>query len=120
MVLFQLLAYVALWRELLEFTSSVTVGSVFGLAQEPDETSVGAVFVQEASEIKKATRPRQPAASADIPAGFDMLGRVVNPSQPIDGLGAIHATHRRPIGVQGSWHHAASACLFIVQTGLHN
>ncbi len=30
--------------------------------------------------------------------GFDMLGRVVNPlGQPIDGLGAIHATHRRPI-----------------------
>ena len=34
----------------------------------------------------------------DIPVGREMLGRVVNPlGQPIDGLGPINTSHRRPI-----------------------
>ena len=42
----------AMAGELLEFTSSVTGHSVFGLAQNLDETSVGAVLFGEVSEIK--------------------------------------------------------------------
>ena len=39
-----------------------------------------------------------PGAVMDIPVGHAMLGRVVNPlGQPIDGLGPINTTHRRPI-----------------------
>ena len=88
----------AMAGELLEFTSSVTGHSVFGLAQNLDETSVGAVLLGEVSEIKEGDECRTTGRVMDIPAGFDMLGRVVNPlGQPIDGLGAIHATHRRPI-----------------------
>lgn len=88
----------AMAGELLEFTSSVTGHSVFGLAQNLDETSVGAVLFGEVSEIKEGDECRTTGHVMDIPAGFDMLGRVVNPlGQPIDGLGAIHATHRRPI-----------------------
>ena len=88
----------AMAGELLEFTSSVTGHSVFGLAQNLDETSVGAVLFGEVSEIKEGDECRTTGRVMDIPAGFDMLGRVVNPlGQPIDGLGAIHATHRRPI-----------------------
>lgn len=88
----------AMAGELLEFTSSVTGHSVFGLAQNLDETSVGAVLFGEVSEIKEGDECRTTGRVMDIPTGFDMLGRVVNPlGQPIDGLGAIHATHRRPI-----------------------
>ena len=88
----------AMAGELLEFTSSVTGHSVFGLAQNLDETSVGAVLFGEVSEIKEGDECRTTGRVMDITAGFDMLGRVVNPlGQPIDGLGAIHATHRRPI-----------------------
>lgn len=88
----------AMAGELLEFTSSVTGHSVFGLAQNLDETSVGAVLFGEVSEIKEGDECRTTGRVMDIPAGFDMLGRVVNPlGQPIDGLGTIHATHRRPI-----------------------
>lgn len=88
----------AMAGELLEFTSSVTGHSVFGLAQNLDETSVGAVLFGEVSEIKEGDECRTTGRVMDIPAGFDMLGRVVNPlGQPIDGLGSIHATHRRPI-----------------------
>ena len=76
----------AMAGELLEFTSSVTGHSVFGLAQNLDETSVGAVLFGEVSEIKEGDECRTTGRVMDIPAGFDMLG-----------LGAIHATHRRPI-----------------------
>ena len=67
----------AMAGELLEFTSSVTGHSVFGLAQNLDETSVGAVLFGEVSEIKEGDECRTTGRVMDIPAGFDMLGRVV-------------------------------------------
>ena len=69
--------------------------------------------------LRKATSAVQPAASWIIPAGFDMLGRVVNPlGQPIDGLGAIHATHRRPIEFKAPGIMQRQPVCEPVQTGL--
>ena len=109
----------AMAGELLEFTSSVTGHSVFGLAQNLDETSVGAVLFGEVSEIKEGDECRTTGRVMDIPAGFDMLGRVVNPlGQPIDGLGAIHATHRRPIEFKAPGIMQRQPVCEPVQTGL--
>ena len=88
----------AMAGELLEFTSSRTGRSVFGLAQNLDEDSVGAVLFGDVDAIKEGDECRTTGRVMDIPVGHAMLGRVVNPlGQPIDGKGPIDTGHRRPI-----------------------
>jgi F-type H+-transporting ATPase subunit alpha len=88
----------AMAGELLQFTSSVTGRSVYGLAQNLEEDRVGAVLFGDVDSIKEGDECRTTGRVMDIPVGHAMLGRVVNPlGQPIDGLGPIASTHRRPI-----------------------
>ncbi|MDM8270737.1 F0F1 ATP synthase subunit alpha [Thermophilibacter provencensis] len=88
----------AMSGELLKFTSSLTGLDVYGLVQNLDQDDVGAVLFGEAEEIKEGDECRTTGRVLDIPVGHAMLGRVVNPlGQPIDGLGPINTTHRRPI-----------------------
>ena len=88
----------AMSGELLKFTSSRTGLDVYGLVQNLDQDDVGAVLFGEAEEIKEGDECRTTGRVLDIPVGHAMLGRVVNPlGQPIDGLGPINTTHRRPI-----------------------
>ena len=88
----------AMAGELLKFTSSATGRDVYGLAQNLDVDEVGAVLFGEVEDIKEGDECRTTGRVMDIPTGHAMLGRVVNPlGQPIDGLGPINTTHRRPI-----------------------
>ena len=88
----------AMAGELLQFTSSVTGRSVYGLAQNLEETRVGTVLFGDVDSIKEGDECRTTGHVMDIPVGHAMLGRVVNPlGQPIDGLGPIDSKHRRPI-----------------------
>ena len=88
----------AMAGELLKLTSSSTGLDVYGLVQNLDQDDVGAVLFGDAEEIKEGDECRTTGRVMDIPVGHAMLGRVVNPlGQPIDGLGPINATHRRPI-----------------------
>ena len=88
----------AMAGELLEFKSSDTGETVFGLAQNLDREEVGAVLFGAVDSIKEGDECRTTGRIMDIPVSRAMLGRVVNPlGQPIDGLGDIVATHRRPI-----------------------
>ena len=88
----------AMAGELLEFKSSDTGETVFGLAQNLDRDEVGAVLFGSVDSIKEGDECRTTGRIMDIPVSRAMLGRVVNPlGQPIDGLGDIVATHRRPI-----------------------
>ena len=88
----------AMAGELLEFTSSTTGKTVYGLAQNLDREEVGAVLFGDVDSIKEGDECRTTGRIMDIPVGEGMLGRVVNPlGQPIDGKGPIGATHRRPI-----------------------
>ena len=88
----------AMAGELLKLTSSATGLDVYGLVQNLDQDDVGAVLFGDAEEIKEGDECRTTGRVMDIPVGHAMLGRVVNPlGQPIDGLGPINATHRRPI-----------------------
>ena len=88
----------AMAGELLEFTSSVTGGVVYGLVQNLDRDDVGAVLFGDVDIIKEGDVCRTTGRIMDIPVGRGMLGRVVNPlGEPIDGRGSINATHRRPI-----------------------
>ncbi|QWT17727.1 F0F1 ATP synthase subunit alpha [Collinsella sp. zg1085] len=88
----------AMAGELLEFTSSVTGKTVYGLAQNLDRDEVGAVLFGDVDLIKEGDECRTTGRIMDIPVGEAMLGRVVNPlGEPIDGKGSIPTTHRRPI-----------------------
>lgn len=88
----------AMAGELLKFTSSVTGNDVYGLAQNLDQDEVGAVLFSNVEDVKEGDECRTTGRVMDIPAGFAMLGRVVNPlGEPIDGLGPIVTSHRRPI-----------------------
>lgn len=88
----------AMSGELLQFTSSQTGRSVYGLAQNLEEDEVGAVLFGDVDSIKEGDEVTTTGRVMDIPVGHAMLGRVVNPlGQPIDGKGPINTTHRRPI-----------------------
>ncbi len=88
----------AMSGELLEFTSSETGETVYGLAQNLERDEVGAVLFGNVAVIKEGDECRTTGRIMSIPVGRGMLGRVVNPlGQPIDGMGDIHTTHYRPI-----------------------
>ena len=109
----------AMAGELLQFTSSETGHTVYGLAQNLDEHDVGAVLFGEVDSIKEGDECRTTGRVMDIPVGHKMLGRVVNPlGQPIDGLGPINTTHRRPIEFKAPGIMERQPVCEPVQTGL--
>ena len=109
----------AMAGELLQFTSSATGRSVYGLAQNLDESEVGAVLFGEVDAIKEGDEVRTTGRFMDIPVGREMLGRVVNPlGQPIDGLGPINTSHRRPIEFKAPGIMERQPVCEPVQTGL--
>ena len=109
----------AMAGELLEFTSSRTGKSVYGLAQNLDEDSVGAVLFGDVDAIKEGDECRTTGRVMDIPVGHAMLGRVVNPlGQPIDGKGPIDTSHRRPIELKAPGIMDRQPVCEPVQTGL--
>ena len=109
----------AMAGELLQFTSSLTGRDVFGLAQNLDRDEVGAVLFGDVEDIKEGDECRTTGRVMDIPVGHAMLGRVVNPlGQPIDGLGPINTTHRRPIEFKAPGIMERQPVCEPVQTGL--
>ena len=109
----------AMAGELLQFTSSLTGRDVYGLAQNLDRDEVGAVLFGDVEDIKEGDECRTTGRVMDIPVGHAMLGRVVNPlGQPIDGLGPINTTHRRPIEFKAPGIMERQPVCEPVQTGL--
>ena len=109
----------AMAGELLKFTSSRTGADVYGLAQNLDRDEVGAVLFGDVEDIKEGDECRTTGRVMDIPVGHAMLGRVVNPlGQPIDGLGPIPTSHRRPIEFKAPGIMERQPVCEPVQTGL--
>ncbi len=109
----------AMSGELLCLTSSTTGHNVYGLAQNLEEDEIGAVLFGEVDTIKEGDECITTGRVMDIPVGREMLGRVVNPlGQPIDGLGPIHTTHRRPIEFKAPGIMERQPVCEPVQTGL--
>ena len=79
--------------ELLEFPHGV-----YGMAFNLNEDSVGVVMLGSDRQIKEGDIVKRTHAIVEIPVGDGMLGRVVNSlGQPIDGLGDIKYSKKRPI-----------------------
>jgi len=83
----------AMAGEMLEFPHSV-----FGIALNLEEESVGAVLLGEFKEIKEGDLVKRTGRIISVPVGEEMLGRVVNAlGQPIDGKGPINTSQFSPI-----------------------
>jgi F-type H+-transporting ATPase subunit alpha len=72
--------------------------NVMGMALNLEEDSVGAVLLGEASAIKEGDEVRRTRRIMQVPAGEQMVGRVVNPlGQAIDGKGPIQSQTSMPL-----------------------
>lgn len=108
----------AMEGELLEFISKD--GSiVYGLVQNLEEEEVGAVLLGEVSAITENDQVRTTGHIVEVPAGTEMLGRVVNAlGQPIDGKGPIKADGMRPVEFKAPGVHARQPVSEPMQTGI--
>jgi F-type H+-transporting ATPase subunit alpha len=71
---------------------------VVGLAFNLEEDNVGAALFGEWDKVKEGEPVRRTGNVASVPVGEALLGRVVDPlGNPLDGLGPIEATERRPV-----------------------
>jgi F-type H+-transporting ATPase subunit alpha len=83
----------AMAGELLEFPNSV-----FGLALNLEEETVGAVILGNEETLAEGSEVRTTGRIIDVPVGNELVGRVVNSlGEPIDGKGPIGATQRRVV-----------------------
>ena len=79
--------------ELVKFSADV-YGVVFNL----EEDNVGVVILGNSEKINEGDQVERTGRIMDIPVGEAMLGRVVDPlGNPLDGIGPIESTGRRPI-----------------------
>jgi F-type H+-transporting ATPase subunit alpha len=79
--------------ELVKFESGVQ-----GVVLNLEADNVGIVILGNGASIREGHVVERTKRIMDIPVGEAMLGRVVNPlGEPIDGVGDINTTARRPI-----------------------
>ena len=71
---------------------------VFGMALNLEEDNVGLVLFGETRMVKEGDIAKRTGRVVEVPAGKEMLGRVVNPlGQPLDGKGPINSSSTLPI-----------------------
>ena len=71
---------------------------VVGIAFNLEEDNVGAALFGEWHRVKEGEPARRTGEVMSVPVGEGLLGRVIDPlGQPLDGLGPIEATERRPL-----------------------
>jgi F-type H+-transporting ATPase subunit alpha len=79
--------------EMLDFGNEV-----FGLALNLEEDTIGCVILGEDVGIKEGDPVRRTGRVLQVPAGENLLGRVVNPlGQPLDGKGPVETDATRPL-----------------------
>lgn len=79
--------------ELLEFPNSI-----YGMALNLEEDSVGAVILGLYTGIKEGDTVKRTGRITQVPVGEELVGRVVNAlGQPVDGKGPIQASSYRNI-----------------------
>ncbi|MGC2462612.1 MAG: F0F1 ATP synthase subunit alpha [Steroidobacteraceae bacterium] len=83
----------ACYGEMIEFP-----GSLFGLALNLEQDSVGAVVLGDYKSIKEGDTAKTTGRILEVPVGPELLGRVVDGlGSPIDGKGALNAKATSPL-----------------------
>ena len=104
----------AMSGELLTFENGVV-----GMALKLEENNIGAVIFGESRGIKEGSTVRGTGKVAEVPAGNELLGRVVDAlGSPIDGKGDIKADKYMPIERQASGIIARKPVSEPLQTGI--
>ena len=104
----------AMSGELLTFENGVV-----GMALNLEENNIGAVIFGESRGIKEGSTVRGTGKVAEVPAGNELLGRVVDAlGSPIDGKGDITADKYMPIERQASGIIARKPVSEPLQTGI--
>ncbi len=81
--------------EMIEFQDGT-----IGLALNLEEDAVGAVILGDYLHIKEGYSVKRLKSLLSVPVGEELVGRVVNPlGEPLDGLGPIKTTKRRPLEI---------------------
>ena len=82
--------------ELLEIETAK--GKVMAMALNLEESSIGAIVLDDYLDIESGNKVKTTGQVAEIPVGDDIIGRVVNPlGKPIDGKKAIVSSKTMPI-----------------------
>ncbi|MBA2767907.1 MAG: F0F1 ATP synthase subunit alpha [Sporichthyaceae bacterium] len=88
----------AMANELLEFEDGT-----LGIALNLDVREIGVVILGDFAGIEEGQSVRRTGDILSVPVGDGYLGRVVDPlGNPIDGLGDIETSGRRPLEVQAA------------------
>ena len=104
----------AVYGELVEFDTGVR-----GMVMDLSRDTVGCVLLGAETGLREGSTVRRTGQPADVPVGECMLGRVVDAlGRPIDGLGPIHTTERRPIEHEASGVITREPVTVPLQTGI--
>ena len=104
----------AMSSELLLFPNDV-----YGMVQNLEEDSVGAILLGDCSKIKEGDLVKCTGRILEVPVGEEFIGRVINAlGQPIDGMGVINAKSHRPIEVKATGVMDRQAVNEPLQTGI--
>ena len=104
----------AVYGELVEFDTGVR-----GMVMDLSRDTVGCVLLGSETGLREGSTVRRTGQPADVPVGEGMLGRVVDAlGRPIDGLGPIHTTERRPIEHEASGVITREPVTVPLQTGI--
>ncbi len=94
-------------------------GGEKGLAQNLEESSVGVVVLDKATNIKEGTSVKRLGKLLRVPVGDALIGRVVNAlGEPIDAKGAIEASETRFVEEKAKGIMARKSVHEPLQTGL--
>ena len=88
----------AMSSELLDFPNGVR-----GMVQNLEEDKVGVILLGDSAKVKEGDFVKCTGKILEVPVGDEFIGRVVDAlGRPLDGKGAIHSTHTRPIEVKAT------------------
>jgi len=86
----------AMMSEMLEFKTKT--GSVYGVALNLDEDSVGAIILGPMGDLKEGDEVVALKRILEVPVGENVIGRVLNPlGEPLDGKGEIKTEKFYPV-----------------------
>ncbi|XMB86727.1 F0F1 ATP synthase subunit alpha [Mycoplasmatota bacterium WC44] len=104
----------AMSGELLEFPNEV-----FGMVLNLEKDHVGAILLDESTDIKEGDQVKCTGRILEVPVGEELIGRVVNSlGLPVDGKGAISTKKMRKVEQKASGVMARKSVHEPLQTGI--
>jgi F-type H+/Na+-transporting ATPase subunit alpha len=102
------------FEELIQFP-----GNLQGIAFNLDDDEIGVILLGDYQGINAGDEVTRAGRVMDVPVGDGLLGRVVDPlGRPLDGLGAVRASARKPVECPAPAILDRAAVVVPLQTGI--